>query len=220
MRLYNQNGSHFAAKCRVAIYDKGAPVEIVPIPGGDLKSPEYLRIYPLGRTPSLEVNGTIIGESEVINEYLEERFPEPPLLPATPEDRARVRAVGRHVDFYLERPFYALFPQLAAKDKDQVLIAAQLAEIRPRLDHLETLLAPAPFALGNFSLADCSLAPLMLYAQLTLQLLNAAPFSEGRPRLATWWAAVQQRPSVQRVHAEMLEAARQLMQSMDVSLAS
>jgi glutathione S-transferase len=211
MRLYNQNGSHFASKCRIAIYEKGAPVDIVPIPGGDLKAPEYLQIYPLGKTPALAVNGLVIGESEVINQYLEEKFPAPPLLPADPEGRARARGFGRFVDLYLEPPFHALFPQVMSRDRDQSLIATKLTETRTRLDQLEAMLVAGPYAAGGaFTLADCSLAPLMFYAQLTLQLLDAPPFTDGRPRLAAWWTAVQQRPSVQRVHAEMMEAVRQL----------
>jgi|SRR6202158_4448634 len=207
MKLYNQNGSHFASKCRIVVYEKHAPVEIVPIPGGDLKSQEYLRIYPMGKTPALAVNGLIIGESEVINEYLEEKFPRPPLLPQDSEGRARARNFGRFVDFYLERLFYALFPQAIAPEKDYAFIAQMLAEIAPRLDQLDTMLSSGPYAVGEaFTLADCSLAPLMFYAQLTLRIFGAPPFSEGRPRLAAWWAAVQQRPSVQRVHGEMMEA--------------
>src|SRR5437879_5558094 len=126
MKLYNANLSNFASKCRLAIYEKGAPVEIVPIPGGDLKSPEYLKIYPMGKTPSLEVDGQILGESEVINEYLEEKFPQKPLLPKDAESRARVRAISRFHDLYLEPPLRALFPQVTAKDKDQKLIAEKL----------------------------------------------------------------------------------------------
>ena len=72
MKLYNMYLSNFASKCRIAINEKGAKIEIVPIPGGDLKSPEYLKIYPLGKTPSLDADGTMIGESEVINEFLED----------------------------------------------------------------------------------------------------------------------------------------------------
>jgi len=211
MRLYNQNGSHFAAKCRVAIYEKGAPVEIVGIPGGDLKSPEYLAIYPLGKTPALAVNGTVIGESEIINEFLEETFPEPRLLPPDPEGRARVRGIGRFVDLYLEPPLHALFPQVFAETKDHALITEKLGETRARLDQLDAMVRGTPYALGpDFTLADCSLAPLMFYAQLTLQLFGAPPFTEGRSGLSAWWRAVQQRPSVQRVHAEMMAAVREM----------
>jgi len=66
MKLYNGNMSNFATKCRIAVYEKGCPVEIAPIPGGGLKSSEYLKIYPMGKTPALEADGMIIGESEVI----------------------------------------------------------------------------------------------------------------------------------------------------------
>ncbi len=89
MKLYNMYLSNFASKSRIAIYEKGAKIDIVPIPGGDLKSPEYLKIYPLGKTPSLDADGAVIGESEVINEFLEDRFPAPPLLPKDPIGRAR-----------------------------------------------------------------------------------------------------------------------------------
>src|SRR5437764_5904456 len=104
MKLYNGNLSNFASKCRLAIYEKKADVNIAPIPGGDLKAPEYLRIYPMGKIPALEVDGEIIGESEVINEFLEETFPEPALLPGDPRDRARVRGITRFHDLYLEPP--------------------------------------------------------------------------------------------------------------------
>lgn len=211
MQLYNQNGSHFASKCRIAIYEKGAPVAITPIPGGDLKSPEYLRIYPMGKTPALAVRDQVIGESEIINEYLEEKFPNPPLLPRNPEGRARARIFGRFVDLYLEPPLHALFPQVIAKEKDQALIATKFAEIATRLDQLESMLSSGPYALGDaFTLADCSLAPLMFYAQLTLQFLGGTPFTTGRPKLGAWWEAVQQRPSVQKVHGEMMQAVMEM----------
>ncbi len=211
MKLYNQNGSHFASKCRVAIYEKGAPVDIVPIPGGDLKSPEYLRIYPLGKTPALEVDGTIIGESEIINAYLDEKFSAPPLLPRDPEGRARARGFGRFHDLYLAPPLYELFLQLVAPQRDQQLIVAKLAEVGTRLDQLEAMLSPGPYAVGGaFTLADCSLAPTMLYTEFTLALFGAPPLTENRPKLAAWWEQVRQRPSVERVHAEMLEAMKEM----------
>ena len=154
MKLYNMYLSNFASKCRIAIYEKGARVEIAPIPGGDLKSAEYLRIYPLGKTPSLDADGVVIGESEVINEYLEERFPTPSLLPKDLEGRARSRWTSRFLDLYLEPPLRALFPQVAAAEKDTKLIADKLAEITLRLEQLEAAIG-VPYAVGGaFTLAD------------------------------------------------------------------
>ena len=144
MKLYNAYLSNFASKCRLAIYEKNAPVELVPIPGGDLKSAEYLKIYPIGKTPALEVNGQMIGESEVINEYLEEKFPQTPLLPKDPEGRAKSRGISRFHDLYLEPPLRALFPQVSAKEKDQKFIGEKLAEVKTRLDQLETMVSSGP----------------------------------------------------------------------------
>lgn len=214
MKLYSMNGSHFASKCRVVIYEKGAPVEIVPIPGGDLKSPEYLKVYPMGKTPCLQVDGQIIGESEVINEYLEEKFPQKPLLPKDPEARARVRSVTRFHDLYLEPPLRALFPQVSAKEKDQKFIGEKLTEIKTRLDQLETLLSNGPYALGAaFTLADCALVPTAFFLNLMLPMIGGPAFTEGHPKIAAWWTKVQERPTVQKVLAEQQEALMQMMQT-------
>jgi glutathione S-transferase len=214
MKLYNMNLSNFASKCRLAIYEKGAAVDIVPIPGGDLKSPEYLKIYPMGKTPSLQVDGQIIGESEIINEYLEEKFPQKPLLPKDPESRAKSRGVSRFHDLYLEPPLRALFPQVQAKEKDQKFIGEKLAEIKTRLDQLETMLSSGPYALGSsFTLADCALVPTCFFLNLMLPMVGGPAFTDGHPKLATWWTKVQERPTVQKVLGEQQEALTQMMQT-------
>ena len=207
MKLYNMNLSNFATKCRIAIYDKGCPVEIAPIPGNDLKSPEYLKIYPMGKTPALETDGTIIGESEVINEYLEDKFPTPPLLPKGPEERARVRSFTRFHDLYLEPPLRALFPQMNPKTRDAKIVTEKLAELNNRLDQLEKMIAQAGFAAGpEFTFADCALAPTMFFLTNLIPAFGAKPPLEGRPKLLRWWTQVQTRPSVKKALGEMAEA--------------
>ncbi|MGH7899392.1 MAG: glutathione S-transferase family protein, partial [Candidatus Binatia bacterium] len=206
-KLYNMNLSNFASKCRLAIYEKNAPVEIAAIPGGDLKSAEYLRVYPLGKTPSLDVDGLVIGESEVINEYLEEKIPEPALLPRGAEARARARGISRFHDLYLEPPLRALFPQVTgAEPKNPKLVEEKLAEVRTRLDQLEGKIE-GPYAVGAaFTLADCALVPTLFFTNLILPMLGSpAPF-EARPKIAAWWGKCQERPSVQKVLGEMQQA--------------
>src|SRR5262249_54979828 len=144
-----------------------------------------------------------------------------PLLPPDPDGRARVRAVSRFVDLYLEPSLYVLFPQVLAAEKDHQLIATTFVTVGQRLDQLTALLGPGPYAVGSsFTLADCSLAPVMLYTQLTLQILDGPPFTDGRPRLAAWWTNVQQRPSVQRVHGEMMEWVMKMQPAAGAALAS
>jgi len=77
MKLYNLYLSNFATKSRLVIYEKGLNVEMAPIPGGELSSPEYAKINLLGKTPALEADGLLIPESEVINEYFEDKYPTP-----------------------------------------------------------------------------------------------------------------------------------------------
>jgi glutathione S-transferase len=136
MKLYNMNLSNFATKSRIVIYDKGLNIEIAAIPGNNLKSPEYLKINPLGKTPALDADGMVVAESEIINEYLEEKFPSPPLLPKSPEDRARVRTFTRFHDLYLEPPLRALFGQLNPKSRDEKIVNERLTEFNQRLDQL------------------------------------------------------------------------------------
>ena len=199
MKLYNMNLSNFASKSRIAIYDKGLNIEIAAIPGGNLKSPEFLKINPLGKTPALDADGVIIAESEIINEYLEDKFPNPPLLPKTAEERAHVRTFTRFHDLYLEPPLRALFGQLNPKSRDEKIVNERLTDFNQRLDQLEAMLAPTGFAAGSeFTLADCALAPTMFFATNMLPGFGAKPALEGRPKLEAWWTLVQTRPSVRR----------------------
>lgn len=207
MKLYNMNLSNFATKSRIAIYDKGLKIEIVAPPGNDLHSAEYLKINPLGKIPCLDADGVIIPESEVINEYLEEKFPEKPLLPKSPEARAHVRSFTRFHDLYLEPPLRALFGQMNPKTRDEKVVNEKLTEENKRLDELEKMLGEKGFAAGaEFTLADCALAPTLFFAVSLLPMFGAKPPLEGRPKLAAWWTHVQTRPSVKKGLAEMQEA--------------
>jgi len=214
MKLYGSNLSNFATKSRIVVYEKGASVELVAPPGG-LKSPEYLRINPLGKIPTLDADGTIIPESEVINEYLEEKFPTPPLLPKTAEARARVRLFTRLNDLYLDPPMRALFGQLNPKSRDDSVVNQKLSELQTRLDQLESMLAePGNFAAGSdFTLADCALAPTAFFVTNILPGFGANAPLEHRPRLSAWWTRVQERPSVKKALGEMAEALKAMMAS-------
>src|SRR5262245_34715467 len=89
MQLYHADLSPFAARIRLAIYAKALPIALAPPPGG-LGSEEYKRLNPSGKVPALVLDdGSVLPESEVILEYLEDRFPAPALRPSTAEERAR-----------------------------------------------------------------------------------------------------------------------------------
>lgn len=207
MKLYNMNLSNFATKSRIVVYDKGLSVEVVSPPGNDLHSPEYLKINPLGKVPALEVDGMVIPESEVINEYFEDKFPERPLLPKSPEGRAQVRILTRFHDLYLEPPLRVLFGQMNPKTREENVVTEKLGELNQRLDQLEKMLVGSGFAMGSeFTLADCAIAPTMFFVINLLPTFGSKPPLEGRPKLAAWWNHVQTRPSVKKALGEMQQA--------------
>ncbi|MGH7925341.1 MAG: glutathione S-transferase family protein [Candidatus Binatus sp.] len=206
MKLYNMNLSNFATKSRLVIYEKGLNIEMAAIPGGALSSPEYAKINPLGKTPALDADGLLIPESEVINEYLEDKYPTPPLLPKSAEGRAKVRIVTRFHDLYLEPPLRALFGQMNPKTRDEKVVGEKVGDLKNRIDQLEKMLADGGFACGaDFTLADCALVPTMFFVT-NLGPVFGVKASDGHPKLAAWWTHVQNRPSVKKALGEMAEA--------------
>ena len=210
MKLYNMNLSNFASKSRIAMYEKDLTVEMVDPPGG-LGSADYKTVNPLGKVPALDIGGQLIAESEIINEYLEDKYPEKPLLPRDAEGRARVRSFTRFHDLYLEPPLRALFPKLFGQQLDDTFIQEKVAEVNNRLDQLEAMLSE-PWAAGEmFTLADAALAPTLFFMTNFLPQFGSKGPLEGRPKLAAWWGRVQERPSAKKVLGEQLAALQAMM---------
>ena len=206
MKLYNVDLSNFATKSRLVIYEKGLNIEMAPIPGSGLSSPEYAKINPLGKTPALDADGLLIPESEVINEYLEDKYPNPPLLPKSPEGRAKVRIITRFHDLYLEPPLRALFGQMNPKTRDEKVVGEKVTD-------LQTSPRPARQDARRWRLRyRLRVHPRRLRARahdvLRTNLGPAFGFKalEGRPKLAAWWTHVQTRPSVKKGLGEQTAA--------------
>ena len=96
MKLYNFFRSGTSHRLRIALNLKGVAVQYVPV---DLRTeqhltPEFRALSPQGLVPALELDGQVLIQSPAIIEWLEEKYPQPPLLPVAAEDRARVRALA------------------------------------------------------------------------------------------------------------------------------
>lgn len=207
MKLYDLDHSPFAARVRMAVYAKKLAVAMVPPPGG-ARSAAYRAIVPTGLVPALALeNGTVIPESEAIVEYLEDRFPEPPLRPATPEARAQARVLARLADLHLAEPLKALF-EVAKGTAPTERAASRRAEAEAALALIERHLGSGAYAAGNrLTTADCALAPLLFFAARGAALFpGGTPFAP-HPRLAAYWHAIQRDPAAARVLVE-LEAAQ------------
>ncbi len=211
MRLYDLDHSPFAARVRMALYAKGLTVALAPPPGG-VRSAEYRAVNPLRLVPALVLDdGTVLPESEIIVEYLEDRFPSPPLRPEAPAERARARLLARIVDEYLAAPLKQLF-EVAKAGGGPDKAAAQREAVEAALGHIARHLAGGTHALGDrLTTADCALVPLLFFVARSAR-MDAALFGGGdpfarHPRLAAYWQSIVRDPSAARVIAE-LEAAQ------------
>jgi len=129
----------------------------------------------------------VLAESETIVEYLNEAYPEPPLLPADAEARARCRQVARFHDTRLEPVLRTLFAHLVPAARDGAVVARQLALWRTRLADLVAMVRPAPWLAGAaLTLADLPYAPTFLMARAMHGHLGLA--FELPPALAAWEA--------------------------------
>ena len=160
MVLYSGTTCPFSQRCRFVLFEKGMDFEIRDV---DLyNKPEDISIMnPYGQVPILVERDLILYESNIINEYIDERFPHPQLMPADPVMRARARLFL----FNFERELFIHVQQL--ERRDQPKDAAKLMEkarqqIRDRLTQLTPIFIKNKYMLGEeFSMLDVAIAPLL-----------------------------------------------------------
>ena len=180
MRLIDAPRCPYCARVRIALAEKAVSYETVVI---DLANrPDWLyALNPAGKVPVVDDEGWALPESAVINEYLEERFPEPALLPADAESRAAARLLIFRCDDFT-RPYYALRRNDPGGE-------ASFAEA---LAGLDAILAQVPYLTGTaFGLADVAYVPWLIRARDMLG-VALAPY----PHAADWLARVEDRPAV------------------------
>jgi glutathione S-transferase len=178
--LYDAPRCPYAARVRIVLAEKGIEVEVVEIDLSDRPAWFYEK-NPLGRVPVLEEDGWPLPESAVIMEFLEERYPEPPLLPPDPADRAAVRLLIFRDD-ELTDPYYA-FRRGEDGGREQ---------LEDALARLEASLAERPYLGGvDYGLADIAFVPWILRARdmLGVEL-------DGFPALSDWLGRLERRPAI------------------------
>jgi stringent starvation protein A len=160
MVLYSGTTCPFSQRCRFVLFEKGMDFEIRDV---DLyNKPEDISVMnPYGQVPILVERDLILYESNIINEYIDERFPHPQLMPADPVARSRARLFL----FNFERELFIHVQQLERRNHDKDLGALQdkaRAQIRDRLTQLAPIFLKNKYMLGeDFSMLDVAIAPLL-----------------------------------------------------------
>jgi stringent starvation protein A len=155
MTLYSGSLCPYSQRVRIVLAEKGVSVDILNI---DSENPpeEVLELTPYHTVPTLVDRDLVLYESNIIMEYLDERFPHPPLLPVYPVARAKSRLMM----FRIERDWYKLLDEIYSGDDKKADAARK--ELRENLISLAPVFANMPFFMSEeFSLVDCYLAPLL-----------------------------------------------------------
>ncbi|HSQ10121.1 MAG TPA: glutathione S-transferase N-terminal domain-containing protein [Burkholderiaceae bacterium] len=156
MVLYSGTTCPFSQRCRFVLFEKGMDFEIRDV---DLfNKPEDINVMnPYGQVPILVERDLVLYESNIINEYIDERFPHPQLMPADPVMRARTRLFL----FNFERELF-VHVQALENSNNQKLIEKGRSTIRDRLTQLAPIMLKNKYMLGDdFSMLDVALAPLL-----------------------------------------------------------
>lgn len=159
IKLYHFPGSTNSRKVRIALIEKGLEFErvLVDLTKGEQKSPEYLKIHPFGQVPALDDEGFIVYDSTIINEYLEDEYPYPPLFPADSEGKARARMMEDFRDNYFNPPFVEIIREVRLKpeaERNQETIAKAKNRILACFERIEGWLEGKEYLAGTFSIAD------------------------------------------------------------------
>jgi glutathione S-transferase len=204
MKLYSANLSPFASRARMAVYAKGLPVEISGPPEGGTRGEAYLAINPMGKMPCLVIEGAGVPESEVILEYLEDKFPTPSLRPESAEDRARARLIARIGEIYVMNAGSALFGQMDPSKRDPAVVEAAMAKLHEGLDLLDQHLGDGDYAVGNaLTTADCSLVPVLFWIDVFAKAFGRPDLLDRHRRTMAYIEKVRRNASAEKVWGEL-----------------
>jgi glutathione S-transferase len=158
IKLYTFPPSTNSRKVRIVLLEKGLEFERinVDLTKREQKNPEYLKIHPFGQVPALDDEGFVLYDSTVINEYLEDEYPYPSLMPSDSEGRARARLLedfrDSHFNPYCVHIIYEMRKPEGERDAQRIETAK--TQISACFDRLERELDGKDYLVGTFSLAD------------------------------------------------------------------
>ncbi len=201
MTLWGFNGSTYVRTVKMLLAEKGATdfeqVQLNVLEG-DPKKPEHLARHPFGKVPVLDHNGLRILETSAIVRYLNDVLPGKSLVPASPQDRARMDMAISILDSYGYGAMvggvaaYHLFPDFVG-GKNDAMLKTGIENGRKVIELIMKTKGASPFIAGELSLADLYLAPVVFYVSLTPD----AKLVFEVDGFADWWARVQALKSFQ-----------------------
>jgi glutathione S-transferase len=227
LELYNNINSVCAQKVRIALAEKGCEiVEHLLTLQGDQNDPEYLKLNPNGVVPTLVHDGKVITESSLILYYIDDAFPEPPLMPKTPAARHRVRLYNKLIDEYVHNSctiitFATAFrPRFLKMPREQWLAEINKAPLKRRAEYKRSVIEHGldsefvrdalqqhekliswmsqDLKNGRYLAGDTftNADCAVIPYILRLELLGLSGIWNVDPAIADWWGRMRERPSL------------------------
>lgn len=202
IKLYDFPRSPYCQKVRLVLAEKDLSYEkiFIDLTKNEQKAPDFLRLNPYGKVPVLIDEDEVIYDSTIINEYLEDEYPHPPLMPEQSSERAQVRTFEDFADNSFTAQSGLLVAELRkpAEQVDQERVQRYRADLLRVLEFLERHLEGKEYIAGTFSLADLAFAPRLLIlpslgVEIPARLKN----------VLTWSERLKQRPSIKQLQQEL-----------------
>jgi glutathione S-transferase len=196
--LYDAIPSSNSDRVKIALHEKGLTYDRITLDLSkkEQKRPEFLKLNPYGKVPVINDGGKVLFESCVINEYLDEQYPEPPLMPEVPYLRGRGRLVVDYALNYTHELYWALRAEMMKQESERnmVIVGEKRQALRNLLQYLEDELGEKSHFLGEISLADIDVLPRFL----RMESYGVLP-APSLTRLNAWLQRMKNRPSVKAI---------------------
>jgi RNA polymerase-associated protein len=156
MTLFSKPNDPWSHRTRLVLAEKSISIDIIDVEDGNLPE-DLLDLNPYNSVPTLVDRDLVLYDSRVIIEYLDERFPHPPLMPVDPVTRAQFRLAL----FRIEKDWYSLADDLLAGGERKPPARAARALEESVLSSVDIFAAKTYFLSDEFSLVDCTIAPIL-----------------------------------------------------------
>ncbi len=211
MKIYGAILSPFVCRVLMALRHKGIKHE-VEMPADGLKTPEFLKLNPIGKIPVMKDGATILPESGVIVEYIDTKFPKKKIIPGTAKAAGLARLIATISELYVQNVVTDLFRQRDPKTRDKKVVKEKLEELQKGLGILNQYMADSggPWAVGKkFTIADCYALPALFFVLLMAPAFKIKDPLAKHKAVKKYWNALKRDAMTKQVIKEMDAMAKQ-----------